>query len=360
MIRDWIVVGLLDAKLSEKLQLDQELTLSKAVTQVRQAEAIKQQQALLRCHLPSGGTSRQCAGLPRWGGYTALTISPILSLFDQSKETVVSADASSCGLGAVLLQRQPDGELTPISYISRSLTPTEQRYAQIEKEALAFTWACERFSDYLLELRFHVQTDHKSLVPLFTSKPLDELPVRVQRFRLRMMRFDFSVSHVPGKSLLMADALSRAPCSEAEASDILLQQETAVYVKSVIQSLPATDRQLERIQRHQEEDEECRQVAEYSRSGWPSRQALPGALRMYHWVAMEIVIPASLRLEMLDRIHTGHLGITKCWERAKQSVWWPGLSRQLEELVKNCSECRKTTVQRSEPLIPSTQPKLPW
>ena len=154
---------------------------------------------------------------------TALTTSPILSLFDQSKETVVSADASSYGLGAVLLQRQPDGELTPITYISRSLTPTEQRYAQIEKEALAFTWACERFSDYLLGLRFHVQTDHKPLVPLFTSKPLDELPVRVQRFRLRMIRFDFSMSHVPGKSLLVADALSRAPCSEAEASDIFLQ-----------------------------------------------------------------------------------------------------------------------------------------
>ena len=172
-----------------------------------------------------------------------------------------------------------------------------------------------------------MQTDHKPQVPLFTSKPLDELPIRVQRFRRRMMRFDFSVSHIPGKSLLVADALSRAPCSEAE-------------------SLPATDRQLERIQRHQEEDEECRQVAEYSCSGWPSRQALPGALRMYHWVATEIsvqdgllmrgsriVIPASLRLDMLDRIHTGHLGITKCWERAKQSVWWPGLSRQLEELV---------------------------
>ena len=173
---------------------------------------------------------------------TARTTSPILSQFDQSKETVVSADASSYGLWAVLLQRQPNGELTPISYIFRSLTPTEQRYAQIEKEALAFTWACERFSDYLLGLRFHVQTDHQPLVPLFTSKPLDELPVRVQWFRLRMMRFDFSMSHVPEKCLLVANALSRAPCSETEASDILLQQETAAYVKSVI-SEPASYRQ---------------------------------------------------------------------------------------------------------------------
>lgn len=97
--------------------------------------------------------------------------------------------------------RQMDGEKKPVSYISKSLTPTEQRYAQIEKEALAFTWACERFSDYLVGLPFSIETDHKPLVPLFSTKSLDELPIRVQRFRLRMMRFDFSIYHVPGKDL---------------------------------------------------------------------------------------------------------------------------------------------------------------
>ena len=76
--------------------------------------------------------------------------------------------------------------------------------------------------------------------------------------------------------------------------------------------------------------------------------------------ANRIVIPASLRLEMLDRIHTGHQGISKCREQARQSVWWPGLSRQLEELVKNCSTCRKFTTQRSETLIPTALPELPW
>ena len=168
--------------------------------------------------------------------------SPFLSLFDQSRETVVSADASSYGLGTVLLQKQPDGELKPISYISRSLTPTEQRYAQIEKEALAFTWACERFSDLLLGMEFHIHTDHKPLVPLFGSKNLEELPVRVQRFRLRMMRFKFTISHIPGKNLLLADALSRAPISEAVNEDLFLQQETAAYVSTVVQSLPATEK----------------------------------------------------------------------------------------------------------------------
>ena len=107
----------------------------------------------------------------------AQVVSPVLSLLDQNSDTIVSADASSHSLGAVLLEKQPGGEWKPVSYISRSLTPTERRYTQIEKEALAFTWACERFSDYLLGLSFHIQTDHKPLVPLFSSKNLGELPI---------------------------------------------------------------------------------------------------------------------------------------------------------------------------------------
>ena len=101
-----------------------------------------------------------------------LITSPVLSLFDPERETVVSADSSSFGLGAILLQKQPNGELKPISYVSQSLTPTEQRYAQIEKEALAFTWACERFEDFLLGMDFHIHTDHKLLVALFGCKNL--------------------------------------------------------------------------------------------------------------------------------------------------------------------------------------------
>ena len=83
--------------------------------------------------------------------------------------------------------------------------------AQIEKESLALTWACERFCDYLIGKPFHMLTDYKPLVSLLSSKPLDSLPLRVQCFRMRLMRFTYIISHVPGKDLTVADILSRAP-----------------------------------------------------------------------------------------------------------------------------------------------------
>ena len=66
-----------------------------------------------------------------------------LALYSPEQETVVSADSSGYGLGAVFLQRQENGKLQPVAYASRSLTETEQRHAQIEKEILATTWSLE-------------------------------------------------------------------------------------------------------------------------------------------------------------------------------------------------------------------------
>ena len=280
-----------------------------------------------------------------------LVASPVLALFDANLETILSADASSYGLGAVLLQKQVTGELLPVAYISRSMTPTEGRYAQIEKEALAFTWACERLSDYLVGLQFHIQTDHKPLVPLFSSKDLEELPVRVQRFRMRMMRFDFTISHVPGNELSIADALSRAPVSTSSAVDQSLQSETTAYVNLVVKSIPATEKRLQEIREHQEKDPVCQKLSEFCKSGWPEKRTLSADLKPYFCISAQlsianglllrgkrIIVPPPLRKTLLDKLHSGHQGITKCRERARQSVWWPGLSSQLEELVRDCQE----------------------
>ena len=63
---------------------------------------------------------------------------------------------------------------------------------------------------------------------------------------------------------------------------------------------------------------------------------------------------------MLDRIHKGHQGVTKCRERAKRALWWPGLSRQIEDLVKQCRKCTERRINKKEPMIPSVVPDRPW
>ena len=238
---------------------------------------------------------------------------PVLALFNHTRETIVFADASSYGLGAVLLQRQQDGELKPISYISRSLTPTEQRYAQIEKETLSRGHAndsqisCSEWSSISIQI-----TSRWCHCLFQDSRRTTDTSTAI------LMRYRFTIS--PRASLKVADALSRAPYSEAQPADVIFERETAAYVDAVVQSLPATDKQIERIKHRQEEDEECQEAIRYTQSGWPSRQELYGVMKHYLNVATElsvkdgilmrgsrIVIPVVLRPEMLDRVHTGQL-----------------------------------------------------
>ena len=302
-----------------------------------------------------------------------LTATPVLSLFDPNLETLVSVGASSFGLGAVLKQRQRTGELKPVAFISRSMTAIERKYAQIEKEALAFTWACERLSDYLTGLYFRIETDHKALVPLFSTKNLEELPLRAQRSRLCMMRFCFNITHVPGKELVIADTLSRAPSSDTTPADSHFQEEARAYVNLILKNLSVTEQRLHEIKLHQESDEICRSLSKFCKSGWRDKRELSTELRKYLPMAAEIsldnnlllrgsciVIPPSLRQNILSRVHEGHQGITKCRERARNSVWWPGISRDLEHLVSSCEICVKAQAQRAQPLTPSPLPHLPW
>ena len=133
-----------------------------------------------------------------------------LALYDPGAPTKIAADASSYGLGAVLTQER-DSTWRPVAYASCSMTDTEQRYAQIKKEALVITWACEKFSDYILGKPITIETDHKPLVPLLGTKQLDSLAPRVLCFRLHLDWFTYTIHHVPGKDLHIADALSHTP-----------------------------------------------------------------------------------------------------------------------------------------------------
>ena len=132
---------------------------------------------------------------------------------------------------------------------SRALTPTESGYVQIEKEALATTWTCaERLSDFLIGKPFLVETDHKPLVPILNSKNLEEMSPQIQRLRMRLLRFDFTVSHVSGKSLITEDIPSRGPSTDQdEQQGQYLEEKIDLYIQTVFTSLAVSNTQLERI-----------------------------------------------------------------------------------------------------------------
>ena len=192
----------------------------------------------------------------------------VLALYDTSARTKISADASAYRLGAVLLQQHQD-KWRPVAFASRSLNETELRYAQIEKEALTLTWALERFSEYVLGKVIQLETDHKPLIPLLGQKTLDLLPPQVLRFRLRLMRFQYTIHHVPGKSLYTADTLSRAPLNEVTDKFSASYTETEQFVQAITAGLPANADRLETYAKAQANDRICSQLIEFCTTEWP-------------------------------------------------------------------------------------------
>ena len=92
---------------------------------------------------------------------------------------------------------------------------------------------------------------------MLNSKHLDHLPPRILRFRLRMGRFNYTVSHIPGNLLHAADALSRAP---SPSTDTQLQEEVEWFVDTVTSMLPASKHRLHEFKVAQDEDPACVQV----------------------------------------------------------------------------------------------------
>ena len=126
-----------------------------------------------------------------------------------------------------------------------------------------------------------------------------------------------------------------------------------------------TDKRKQEIQ--------CRTLIEYCKSGWPEKHKVKGELKRFWQVRGEltysndlllfrsrIIVPKSLRGETLQKIHAGHQGIVRCRLRVAESVWWPGVSHEVEHFIKSCAECQKNTVPPREPLIPSDLPSYPW
>ena len=269
-------------------------------------------------------------------------------------------------------------------YASRSLTPTEVQYPQIEKELLAIAFGMEKFETYLSGRKVLVESDHKPLEAIF-KKSLLKAPKRLQRMLLRLQRYEFEVANKKGTSLLMADPLSRAYLSLKEApedqEDVMTVLETRSPTEveaeqvNMPQSLPVKDETLCQMQNLSQEDAILKTLASIVKQGWPeSKLHLPLEVQDYFPFKEEltlqdrvifkgdrVVIPLQMRAELKRKVHSSHLGVQACQRRAREAFYWPGTYKEIEEYVSKCQVCNTYQQgQQREPMISHPVPSRPW
>ena len=273
---------------------------------------------------------------------TLLSKAKTLGYYDINAETQVIADASTVGLGGVLVQKQ-NGQYRVISYASRSLTDVERRYLQTEKEALALVWACERFHPYLYGAKFELITDHKPLEFIFStrSKPC----ARKERWVLRMQSYRYRVHFIKDANNI-ADTLSRLlPKNKQTGQNVDIGQE---YIRFVAEQATPSALSTKEIERASENDHELQEIRNcLLNGGWHQLD-----MKLYSAVQSElsaigklvlrgtrIIIPKVLCNRILDLVHEGHKEVVNMKQIQRSKVWWPGISNNVEKFCKSCFRC---------------------
>ena len=309
-----------------------------------------------------------------------VTSAPVLKFYNVAEEVTLQCDASDKGLGATLLQNEQ-----PVAFASRALSRIEQNYAQIEKECLAMLFAAERFSQYLLGRNMvTIHTDHKPLVPIF-SKSIFHAPKRLQRMILKLQKYNLVLKYCPGSQMYIADMLSRAYLKNQQFKEITLyqlfqlQQEEATLADietiNFAEYLRVSEATQQKIKKHTQSDAALQILLATVLAGWPQkREDVSPSIRLYWGFRDEItaqngilykgsrvIIPLSLRKQMLGRTHSSHQGADSCIQRAKDVIFWPGMQSDIKEMVSHCDICSNHVCnQQKEPLMTYEIPTRPW
>ncbi|UYV82964.1 K02A2.6-like [Cordylochernes scorpioides] len=289
---------------------------------------------------------------------------PILTFFDPTKPITISSDASQYGIGTVLMQ---GGHA--IEYASFSLNATQRKFAQIEKELLAIVFGCERFQYYIWGNDVIVETDHKPLLSI-VKKPLEKLSPRLQRMVLRLMRFQISLKFTPGKNMFVADHLSRDPLKDEVDTSYLEGQTESVHMLLV-----TTDEKIKRLQKETHGDHTLIQLIEYAKNGWPKYKTKVCDEAKPYWQFQDeihvsdgivykvncIMVPSTLRKEILQVVHSSHQGIAASKEKARSAFYWKGMITQVENEVEKCRTCQEYSRKNpEESRIAHEIPEFPW
>ncbi|UYV65814.1 hypothetical protein LAZ67_3005530, partial [Cordylochernes scorpioides] len=463
LIRDRIVVGVRDKALSERMQLDSELTLEKAVKMVRQQEAVRQQQVDLqrpstsqkvnqvkfnsKKHSPkqqqqpsrkkekSAKTRSRC---PKCGGFThregqacraegqRCNLCSKTGHFanccpdKQAKTAEVKAVSELDGeIGFLLevsavedssnldndedecrrrwtaeiqvngkkvkfkLDSQADVTCVPLCLFKKIMGQQRLVESDINIRAAEFSelqtvgmfistlrngsyeikekiYVIRRLSEPLLSRRACELLNLARRIEVVATRinPIKEFPEVFEG--LGQIGNPYEIKLKPGEKPYAVHTPRRVPIPLME------------KLKTRLEELDKDDI-LTKIFEAQQENTTLKAVVNYLEQGWPDKKKMSHALLSYWHVKDELgvqngllmrscrlVIPASMRLEILDKLHAGHFGITKTRLRARETVWWPGISEEIAETVRKCSVCIQEAVSKHEPLIPTNFPTRPW
>ena len=256
----------------------------------------------------------------------------LLNYPDYSLPFAIQTDASSIGLGAVLLQFKGDTE-KPIWFISRALSPLEAKYHARELECLAIKWALRKFRPIIEGCKTMVFTDHESLVWLMKQ---DVPQGRLARWALELQGTDFSVVHRSGIANRNADALSRA---------IHIQKICSLTISENL-----TNSWKERLIATQREDVDCAPLfakGEREEEGYVIQGDLLCKriqVRGQEWLV--VMVPPSLQREILQAYHTesqaGHFGVQLTFELIRRRFYWNGMRKDIKRWIQDCEVCALT------------------
>jgi len=292
-----------------------------------------------------------------------------LGYFNPKWLTEVICDASPDGLGAILVQVNPDNadEKKVIAFASRALTPLEKKYSQIEREALALIFAVEKFHQYVYGKHFTLYSDAKAIVFIYGNMT-HKSPARIERWGLRLLPYNFTLVHTPGDSN-PADYLSRHPVGEAEPAGI----DADLYVNFIIDSALPNRVSRTQIAKATREDPEMQTLIRAINTNNHGMIRKDENLKEYSSVFNEltvstdgivlrknqIVVPQELRSKMVDIAHEGHLGIVKTKNLMRLKVWFPRINHMVESKIGGCIACQSCTPSNSKNMVPLRSEPVP-
>ncbi|XP_058456315.1 uncharacterized protein K02A2.6-like [Malaya genurostris] len=283
----------------------------------------------------------------------------LLTHYDPNLELIVAGDASKTGIGAIIMHRFPDGQMKAIAL--RTLTITEQRYSQVEKEALALVFAVTKFRRMLLGRKFILQTDHQPLLKVFGSKkgiPLHTAN-RLQRWALLLLGFDFNVEYIATDKFGYADVLFRLisnhqkPEEEYIIAAVNLEDDINACLEECLSTLPIN---YKMVRTATNKDALLQQVIQYIDSSWPNNSKITDRnMKTFHsrreslsvvngCIMMNelIVIPECYHQRVLKQLHRGHQGVERTKAIARSVVYWANIDDDIENLVRQCCICAST------------------